>query len=553
MQQTWQNVTPQYEDYNSLFEQFETLDSQSFLTMQPRFSSALTRFDKLSNLTRVLLVNGPDNAIYRQIMLHSFQELQQSGDLDNKPVVKTETVDPKDIFGSFESENGEVTRLNEGLLHQANGGYLLVSANLLLANPSSWLKLKSALLGEAFSLLSTSSKQLPNETPHRTVDVKLIVLGDRSQMGDLDYMDVDMGSDFCMFSELESDCRIDNESIEKYLGYVKYLISHYSLPSLSISGIQELLRAGARECEDQQFFPLSPLWHNSLLSEAAIESGSEIIEGIHIKAALASRYFSESYLPKRALEDILDGQVVIETEGEQIGQVNGLTVVDVAGHPVSYGEPARISCVMHFGDGDISDVERKADLAGNIHAKGMMIMQAFVSRALDLEEPLPYSASIVFEQSYCETDGDSASLAQLCSFLSALAEVPINQQIAVTGAVDQFGRVQAVGGLNEKIEGFFDVCAHQGLSGGQGVILPLTNLKHLVLKDEVVEAIKEKKFHIWTVESVDQALPLLTGKEFRGDGENTILAKIIERLENFDKPEQGNRLIDRIKQWFDHN
>ncbi|WP_104399797.1 AAA family ATPase [Vibrio penaeicida] len=553
MQQTWQKVTPQYDDYKSLFKQFETLDSHSFLTMQPRFSSALARFDKLSNLTRVLLVNGPDNAIYRQIMLHSFQELQQSEDFDNKPVVKTETVDPRDIFGSFESSNGEISRLREGLLHQANGGYLLVSANLLLANPSSWLKLKSALLGEAFSLLPTSPKQLSNETPHRIVDVKLIVLGDRTQMGDLDYMDVDMGSDFCMFSELESDCRIDNGSVEKYLGYVKYLMSYYSLPPLSTSGIQELLRAGARDCEDQQFFPLSPIWHNGLISEAAIESGSNIIEGDHIKAALASRYFSESYLPKRALEDILDGQVVIETEGEQIGQVNGLTVVDVTGHPISYGEPARISCVMHFGDGDISDVERKADLAGNIHAKGMMIMQAFVSRVLDREEPLPYSASIVFEQSYCETDGDSASLAQLCSFLSALSEVPINQQIAVTGAVDQFGRVQAVGGLNEKIEGFFNVCAHQGLSGGQGVILPLTNLKHLVLKDEVVEAIKEKKFHIWTVESVDQALPLLTGKEFRGDGENTILAKIIERLDNFDKPEQGNRLIDRIKQWFDHN
>ncbi|MBD1556827.1 Lon protease family protein [Vibrio sp. S9_S30] len=553
MQQTWQKATPQYDNYKSLFKQFETLDSRSFLTMQPRFSSALARFDKLSNLTRVLLVNGPDNAIYRQILVRSFQELQQSGDFDCKPVLKTETVDPKAIFGSFESINGEISRVNEGLLYQAHGGYLLVSANLLLANPSSWLKLKSALLGEAFSLVPCASKYLPNETPERIVDVKLIVLGDRTQMGDLDYMDADMGSDFCMFSELEPECRIDNGSLEKYLGYVKYLISLYSLPSLSPSGIQELLRAGARECEDQQFFPLSPLWHNRLISEAAIESDSGIIEGVHIKAALASKYFSESYLPKRALEDILDGQVVIETEGEQIGQVNGLTVVDIAGHPTSYGEPARISCVMHFGDGDILDVERKADLAGNIHAKGMMIMQAFVSRALDLEEPLPYSASIVFEQSYCETDGDSASLAQLCSFLSALSEVPINQQIAVTGAVDQFGRVQAVGGLNEKIEGFYNVCAHQGLTGGQGVILPLTNLKHLVLKDELVDAIKENKFHIWTVESVDQALPLLTGKEFRGDGEDTILAKIIERLENFEKPEQGNRLIDRIKQWFDHN
>ncbi|EGU50601.1 ATP-dependent protease LA-related protein [Vibrio nigripulchritudo ATCC 27043] len=553
MQQTWQKVTPQYDAYHALFERFETIPSQSFIAMQPRVSSALIRFDKLSNLTRVLLVNAPDNAIYRQTLVASFQELQRIGEIENKPVVKTESLDSKVLFGRFESKDGEVTRVEEGLLQQANGGYLIVSASLLFASFSNWAKLKSALLGESYSLEPTSSKALVDEIPTHNVDVKLIIVGNRSQMSDLDYMDADIASGFCMFAEIEADSRISDESMERYLGYVRSLTTEFSLPSLSVSGIEELLRAGARECEDQQFFPLGPLWHNTLLSEAAIESGGKTIEAAHIKASLAKKRYSESYLPNRALEDILDGQVVIETKGEQIGQVNGLTVVDVAGHPISYGEPARISCVIHFGDGDISDVERKADLAGNLHAKGMMIMQAFVSRALELEEPLPYSASIVFEQSYCETDGDSASLAQLCSFLSALAEQPVNQQVAVTGAVDQFGRVQAVGGLNEKIEGFYDVCAHQGLTGGQGVILPLSNLKHLALKDELVEAIKEKKFHIWTVESVDQALPLLTGKEFRGEGEDTILAKIEERLAGSDKPEHGNRLIDRIKQWFDHN
>ncbi len=553
MQQYWQKLTPQYDNYKSLFEQFETLDSQSFLAMQPRFFSAFRRFDKLSNLTRVLLVNSPDNAIYRQTLVHSFQQLQESGKLENKPIIKTETVEYKTIFGCYETDNGEISQLKEGLLNKANGGYLLVSANLLLSNPSSWLKLKSALLGEEFSLIPSSQRHLPIESPIRVVDVKLIVLGDRTQLADLDYMDADMASGFCMFSELEPDNRLSDKSVKKYLGYVKYLTNYFSLPTLSLCGIEELLRAGAREREDQKFFPLSPIWHNSILSEAALESCGRIIKANHIKEAIANKYYTESYLPKRALEDILDGQVVIETQGEQIGQVNGLTVVDVTGHPISYGEPARISCVIHFGDGDISDVERKADLAGNLHAKGMMIMQAFVSRALNLEEPLPYSASIVFEQSYCETDGDSASLAQLCSFLSALAEIPINQQIAITGAVDQFGRVQAVGGLNEKIEGFYDVCVHQGLTGGQGVILPLTNLKHLVLKDEIVEAVKENKFHIWAIETVDQAVPLLTGREFRGEGNETILAKIIDRLENFDKPEQGNQLIDRLKKWFDHD
>lgn len=167
------------------------------------------------------------------------------------------------------------------------------------------------------------------------------------------------------------------------------------------------------------------MWHRALLEEARLESQNQRIEAEHVEMALDKRYLRESYLPERALDDILDGQVIIETQGEQVGQVNGLTVIEVAAHPLAYGEPARISCVIHFGDGDIADVERKVELGGNLHAKGMMIMQAFVSSALNLDGPLPFSASIVFEQSYSEVDGDSASLAELCSLVSALSEYPI--------------------------------------------------------------------------------------------------------------------------------
>ncbi len=224
-----------------------------------------------------------------------------------------------------------------------------------------------------------------------------------------------------------------------------------------------------------------------------------------------------------------------------------MTVIDVPGHPLSYGEPARISCVIHFGDGDISDVERKAELGGNLHAKGMMIMQAFVSSALNLDEPLPYSASVVFEQSYCEVDGDSASLAELCSLVSALSEYPINQQIAVTGAVDQFGRVQAVGGLNEKIEGFYHVCKHQGLTGKQGVILPKSNLKHLSLHKDVVESIKNEEFHIWSVSTVDEAVPILMSHPFRGDDETSVVRQIAKRIEGFERHEHSTGILSWVK------
>jgi Lon-like ATP-dependent protease len=205
---------------------------------------------------------------------------------------------------------------------------------------------------------------------------------------------------------------------------------------------------------------------------------------------------------------------------------------------------------VHFGDGDVSDVERKVDLGGNIHAKGMMIMQAFVSSELDLDAPLPYSASIVFEHSYCEVDGDSASLAELCSLVSALSGYPIDQQIAVTGAVDQFGRVQAVGGLNEKVEGFYSVCKHQGFTGKQGVVLPKTNLQHLALSTEVVESIKQGEFHIWSATHVDEVVPLLLNKPFKSEDEDSVIGKIAERIENFEKLELPETLLERVKNWF---
>lgn len=293
------------------------------------------------------------------------------------------------------------------------------------------------------------------------------------------------------------------------------------------------------------------------MRESDYQSDTDIITADDVEKAIEAKYFRESYLPLRAVDDIHKGQVFIDTRGEHIGQVNGLTVIEMPGHPMAYGEPARISCVVHFGDGDIADVERKAELGGNIHAKGMMIMQAFVSAALDLDEPLPYSASIVFEQSYCEVDGDSASLAELCAFVSALSLQPINQSIAITGAVDQFGRVQAVGGINEKIEGFYNICEHRGLTGSQGVILPKTNLNALCLNKDVTDAIRDGNFHIWAVEHVEEAFPLITGLPFSGDEEtetDTLLDKIAQRIDTFHHGEHRHTsLINRLKNWLNHN
>ncbi len=544
-QDIWRLVTPQYDQFNAEFSQYPSLPPVSLFGTQTRLSQAIERFIHINGFSRVLLINAPDNSIYRSLIKEQMDSL-----VTTAPVVVTETLNMVTIFGQVKAENGQVVNETSGLLDQANNGYLIVSANLLLANPATWPMLKSAILGDPVSPLNCDPKS-PIQTPlNKCYNIKLVVVGDRNQLGDVDFLDADIHAGLCLFSELEMDIKIEPETITTYLGYLRWIANRYQLPDLSQNAIEAVMTAGARYTEDQHYAPLCVMWLRALLEEASLISSGQRIEENHVELALNQRYYRESYLPERALDDILDGQVIIETLGEQIGQVNGLTVIDIAGHPVSYGEPARISCVIHFGDGDISDVERKVELGGNLHAKGMMIMQAFVSSALNLDVPLPFSASVVFEQSYSEVDGDSASLAELCSLVSALSEYPIDQQIAVTGAVDQFGRVQAVGGLNEKIEGFYRVCQHQGFTGEQGVILPKSNLKHLALHKSVVESIKNGEFNIWPVSNVDEAVPVLMNKPFRGDDEESVISRIAERIENFEKHVQPQGFVERVKNWF---
>ncbi|MBY8201093.1 Lon protease family protein [Vibrio fluvialis] len=544
-QDIWRLVTPQYDQFNAEFSQYPSLPPVSLFGTQTRLSQAIERFIHINGFSRVLLINAPDNSIYRSLIKEQMDSL-----VTTAPVVVTETLNMVTIFGQVKAENGQVVNETSGLLDQANNGYLIVSANLLLANPATWPMLKSAILGDPVSPLNCDPKS-PIQTPlNKRYNIKLVVVGDRNQLGDVDFLDADIHAGLCLFSELEMDIKIEPETITTYLGYLRWIANRYQLPDLSRNAIEAVMTAGARYTEDQHYAPLCVMWLRALLEEASLISSGQRIEENHVELALNQRYYRESYLPERALDDILDGQVIIETQGEQIGQVNGLTVIDIAGHPVSYGEPARISCVIHFGDGDISDVERKVELGGNLHAKGMMIMQAFVSSALNLDVPLPFSASVVFEQSYSEVDGDSASLAELCSLVSALSEYPIDQQIAVTGAVDQFGRVQAVGGLNEKIEGFYRVCQHQGFTGEQGVILPKSNLKHLALHKSVVESIKNGEFNIWPVSNVDEAVPVLMKKPFRGDDEESVISRIAERIENFEKHVQPQGFVERVKNWF---
>ena len=543
-QVNWQDVTPSFEQYEEILRNATSLPAKPFIDLQPRLEATTERFTRVQGLTRILLVNCTDNAIYRDFISEVLEAKTSA------PIVATESLDAKELFDRYSvNQDGQAT-FESGLLSKAHGGYLVIPANLVLANAARWPNIKAAVQGGSFAPINLTPNRIASSPfAPQEYNVKLIITGDRNQLAEIEYVDEDFSAGLTMYTEVEDDIHLSQENLRNYISLVNWICQKYQHPALSNEAFRRLILAGMRYTEDQHYLPLGVMWHNQLLGLASQYSNSSVIEFDDIDQAIDDKYYRESYLPQRAVDDILDGQVIIETTGEQVGQINGLTVIDMAGHPVSYGEPARISCVIHFGDGDISDVERKAELGGNLHAKGMMIMQAFVSSALNLDEPLPYSASIVFEQSYSEVDGDSASLAELCCLVSALSESPVNQQIAVTGAVDQFGRVQAVGGLNEKIEGFYQVCKHQGFTGEQGVIMPKTNLKHLALHKDVIESIKNGEFHIWSVSTVDEAIPLLMSKPFRGE-DDSIIGKIAERIENFERHEHPEGIVERIKNWF---
>lgn len=278
----------------------------------------------------------------------------------------------------------------------------------------------------------------------------------------------------------------------------------------------------------------------------------ECVTAQHVLWALCADDFRNNYLAESVLRDHRDRQLLIATHGAVVGQINGLSVVETIGTSYEYGEPVRITATARAGgEGDVIDIERKAELAGQIHAKAMMIINGFLTKEFGAEQPLPVSASLVFEQSYSEVDGDSASLTGLCAVISALAQVPIRQDLAVTGAVDQFGDVQAVGGVNEKIEGFFRVCKLHGLTGTQGVIIPSSCVNQLVLRPAVVKAVEQGKFHIFTVSHVTEAVKLLTTLDWGNiESEGTVCARIAERLNNIISGSHEMPWYEGVIEWF---
>ncbi|MCR3755280.1 MAG: putative ATP-dependent protease YcbZ [Sodalis sp. Psp] len=448
-------------------------------------------------------------------------------------------VEHEQVFGALRCYQ-DVIDLQPGLVHRTNGGILIIGAHALVSQPLLWLRLKQMILQQRFDWLPVDeSRPFPVTVPSMPLNLRLMVIGARETLADLNTFEPEL-THLALYGEFEPELRLTGvQAMTKWCSWVNTLALRQGLPALSANAWPALIKQSVRYSGNQYQLPLCPQWLTRRLKESALYSNERhIITASALSDSERNRIWRESYLSERMQDEIAEGQIMVETEGQVAGQVNALSVLDFPGHPLPFGGPSRISCVVHLGDGEINDIERKAELGGNIHSKGMMIMQAFLMSALELDQQLPFSASLVFEQSYGKVDGDSASLAELVALISALAKKPVDQQIAVTGSVDQFGRVQPVGDVNEKIEGFFALCRIRGLTGTQGVIIPTANVHHLCLNDDIIEAVREGNFSLWTVDTIYEALEILIAMPFDHDKLPSLIASIRERIANVNQHEQ---------------
>lgn len=575
----WRALIPDTESYQEIFARPYDNDFAPLSRVQARLSYGIEQFH-LSDSSTMMLIKASEEAEYLSQIAAAIEETRQpedtlvgghyhieGGSITLRPpthsgdnfasqggVVVADWVEHEQLFGCVR-QFGEKITLEPGLLHRANGGVLVLSLRSVLAQPLLWLRLKQMIVQGRFDWLSPDeSKPLPVSVPSLPLSIKLVLVGERISLADFHEMEPELAA-AAIYSEYEDSLQIgDQDDLSLWCQWVAAMAQRKSLAMPGADGWQPLVREATRYTGDQEMLPLCPLWIGRQLREVSLLAEQAQFTGEEFEQMLEQRAWREGFLAERMQDEILQEQIRIETEGEVVGQINALSVVEFPGHPRAFGEPSRISCVVHVGDGEFTDVERKAELGGNIHAKGMMIMQAFLMSELQLEQQIPFSASITFEQSYGEVDGDSASMAELCALISALANVPISQHIALTGSVDQFGRIQPVGGLNEKIEGFFRICQAREFSGQQGVIIPAANVRHLSLHKEVLEAIAQEKFSVWAIDEVADALPLLTGLSWDGEGQNTLLNAVQERIAQIISPDVPTRPWPlRWLNWFNHN
>lgn len=469
-------------------------------------------------------------------------------DQSGAPVVYEPHPSYTNLFGRIEysSEQGALVtnyqRICAGALHRANGGYLILDAEKVLGEPMVWDALKRAIQSRLLKMESPYSEMgwvnttslLPEVIP---LSVKLVLIGSRQVYYLLQEYDEDFKRLFRAVVDFDNDLPLNSDSLEAYARLLKSRVDEQGYSPLSRAAVERMVRFSARLAEQQDTLSAHLGEQFDLLAEADFLrrlARDELIEPAHIDRALQAKQERTGRVYDRLFEQMLDGTVLLESSGKAVGKINGLTVMSLG--DTSFGSPARITATVYPGSKGVVDIEREASLGQAIHSKGVMILSGFLGNRYAQQFPLAISAHLAMEQSYGYIDGDSASLAELVCLISALIQHPINQNFAVTGSMNQHGEVQAIGGVNEKIEGFFRLCAARGLTGEQGVIIPASNRRNLILHDDVVAAAAAGKFHIHCVTHVDQAIELLMqhpAGELNNLGEfpeDSINGRIIARL-----------------------
>src|SRR5215469_16515950 len=407
--------------------------------------------------------------------------------------------------------------LAPGALHRANGGYLILDAGKLLASNYGWASLKRALNAgeiriETLEQLLSVATTVSLEVEPIPLDVKVILIGPPGPYYLLSAHDEEFPDLFKIAADFDDRMVRTSETVLLYARFICALARREQLRPLDRDGVARIVEYASRLAGDGGQMSIEMRAIADVLREAdqlAADAKLEIIGAAEVEAAIDAKFRRGDRIYRRLLDEIAKKSTRVETEGTAIGQVNGLFVTAFGGS--SFGVPSRITARVRLGRGEVVDIEREVALGGPLHSKGVLILAGFLGGRFALKHPLSLHASLVFEQSYSGVDGDSASAAELFALLSALAEAPIAQTFAITGSVDQRGQIQTIGGVNEKIEGFFDACRGVGLNGKQGVVIPAANTRHLMLRQDVVSAAAEGRFAIYPIDTIDQGIALLTG------------------------------------------
>ncbi len=516
--------------------------------------------DVLSNLTDF----RSDHEEQQNPMLMLQQQTQEQSEkrytvnllVDNRetegaPMIYETNPSYYNLVGRVEYENRfgamvtDFSMIKAGSLHRANGGYLILQARDVLTSIQSWQVLKRVLrtneirienISEHFGLVAMSTLR-PQPIP---LNIKVVMIGIPILYQLLYYYDEDFRKLFKIKADFDTEMERENNNVNKMASFISFHCNEQNLRPFEYDGVIEIVGYSSRLVENQE--KLSTRFNEivDLLFEAdawAELEGDEVVGKKHVEKALEEMVYRSNKYEEKVIESIRDGDILLDLDGEKTGQVNALSVIDQGDY--RFGRPSRITASTYLGRKGIINIERESDLGGNIHNKGVLILSGYLGMRYGSLVPLNLTASLCFEQSYGGVDGSSASAAELFSLLSSLAEVPLRQDLAVTGSINQKGEVQPVGGINSKIEGYFMACKTRGLNNSQGVIIPEQNRKNLMLKKEIIEAVDKKQFNIYTIKTVDEGLELLTGMdtgELNDEGtftEGSFNDKVLSKLKHF--------------------